>query len=597
MGIKEIENLAYKKELKREEVRKFLTHLKKIPTSQLEWKIEEINIQLQGLIDKLNRDTINISIVSEVSSGKSTFLNALVFSEPILESRLGETTAKIFKIKYGEKFSIDGKVKSSLRELKEEISRANQKAIEKSNETKRIQDKLSVISLPNTHLKKGIELYDTPGFATINEKSMLDIIKQSISQSDATILLLDISQGVKESERLFIKNILYNINPTKRFIVLNKYDSIFSEDDLLLKSKEEIDKEIKNLIESVNKTLKHLQKESDAPIITYHLSAKKALVAKFTENKEKLKESRFTEFEDSFWSKMVLAKDGLFEEHTQLFIELKEETKKALLLEQERLRTRKTEVKKKLYELIVQERNLKEVINNLSKLTDSNKISVEKETLLKKSQQEIFNEMISLLNINLKGELSDLSVWHKLSFWKLKQLYHFSIQTVINQAESYLIHKIKMFIKKGTTTQNKQEEKKELILKINYYLQLSFFPDSSFNLDTTSIINHTLYRMKQELPWSRNILFALLKTPYYHNTLLDLNGSELNKSMELLQKKMTSSLLEEQKKIQAYIKEAYQKIDTLENNFNQTTSLKEEFESLSEIIENIESFLSNEIFR
>ncbi|HIC78478.1 MAG TPA: hypothetical protein EYP02_04775, partial [Sulfurovum sp.] len=315
MGINQIEKLNQRRLKKRQEVEIFLNNLNTVSKDRaFHFDIKNIKLELTGLIDKFQRDTINISILSEVSSGKSTFLNALVFGESILESTIGETTAKIFNIRYGKKFSINGEEKESLLALKKQISIENHKNLESINNNENINNLQSIITLPNENLKRGIELYDTPGFATINESAILPLLKDTISKSDATILLLDISQGIKKSEYHFIENMIPRIQNNKRFIVLNKYDTLIDEENLILKSKEQIDSELKNLIHNIESKLQLLQKEPNKKIDTYHLSAKKALVSKIENDTVKFEESRFGLFEKDFWSRVITAKGEIFED-------------------------------------------------------------------------------------------------------------------------------------------------------------------------------------------------------------------------------------------------------------------------------------------
>ncbi len=590
MRIRQIEQITKQREKKSEEVKSFLNHLSKIgDTSFFQWNIQEMKVELEGLIEKFNRDTINISIVSEVSSGKSTFLNALIFGEPILESRLGETTAKIFKIKYGENFSINGKVHSSLSALKREIHQENEIALEKIKQQQELKEQLSVVTLPNENLKKGIELYDTPGFATINEKSMLSIIKKAIIQSDATVLLLDISQGIKESERLFIKTILHKINPNKRFIVLNKYDSVVNEDDLILKSQVQIEEEIQAVIESVTSTLTRLQKEQESPIITYHLSAKKALVAKMTANQKKLEESRFSYFEKSFWQSILEAKGELFEDHIQLFSLLKQESKEGLINEKKRLLEKVDENREELHQLSIQEKNLAKILEKLSQLSKLNEIS-HQEKKHTKSQESYMEEITELLNLNLEVEISHISWLDKLAFWQLKKQYQLLVESTIDHAQSYLERQIYSFLNQSLDPQ-KDEEKRELIKTINHYLQINFSPKRYPKSEITAITTHALYRIKQATSWNYSMLFSLLQTSYGNQALLYPNYNELSLSMDRLQEISNNFLLENQREIQDYILNAEQQIELLEKKFQQKTSLNQNINLLSQCIEEIDVVL------
>jgi hypothetical protein len=375
--------------------------------------------------------------------------------------------------------------------------------------------------------------------------------------------------------------------------VLNKYDSIFGEDDLLLKPRNEIENEIQAVIESVTSTLCSLQKDKEEPIVTYHLSAKKALVAKMTQNQEKLKESRFDSFEASFWEKILLAKDQLFDDYVELFIELRIETKEALSLERKRLFKKRTKIKNELYELSIQERNIRKITESLSTLSSLNsKEHSEIEKILKSSQEEYVKEMVMLLNMNLESIISYISWWQKLIFWNLKSHYHFSIKMVINQAQSYLVSQIQTFVKEGLQMQDEQQ-KRELILQINHYFKSDFESKEYPDFDTEAIIRHTLYRMKQALPWNHSIFVALLKTPKGNQELLYPNYSAINSSIDILRQKIASYLLENQKDTEEYILDAYQKIKVLEKRFEQKETLLQEIESISHLIDEIDVALSS----
>lgn len=272
-------------------------------------KTKDLNIFLKGLIDKLNSNTINISVVAEVSSGKSTFLNALVFGKKILDAKMGETTAKVFKISYGENQD------SSL--LKKQIISINSKAknnISNKNfsiEDINIEDYIVELKSDNKNLKKGIVLYDTPGFGTLNEKVMSKLIKEAVNRSDAVILLLDISKGLKKDESKFVKEALSYIKENKRFIVLNKFDASIDEDE----DEDEIQDQINNVIEKTKEDLLALSLDKDKTILdkqTYYLSALKALAGKSKNDQDKLEYSRFGIFENSFWERIVEAKKETF---------------------------------------------------------------------------------------------------------------------------------------------------------------------------------------------------------------------------------------------------------------------------------------------
>ena len=267
---------------------------------------------LNGLFNKFSSNTINISVVAEVSSGKSTFLNALIFGKKVLDAKMGETTAKVFKISYGENINSNT--------LKERITNINLKAKNKISDENFlledivIDDYIEELIVDNENLKKGIVLYDTPGFGTLNEKVMSRLIKEAVNRSDAVVLLLDISKGLKKDEAKFIEEALSYIKENKRFIVLNKFDAAIDENEDESEIKDQIDKvviETKNELIKISPNInkKNLDEQ------TYYLSAIKALSGKLKNNSDILEFSRFSIFEESFWERIVMAKKEIFNEN------------------------------------------------------------------------------------------------------------------------------------------------------------------------------------------------------------------------------------------------------------------------------------------
>jgi hypothetical protein len=595
MGIKQVDGLNQKRFEKREEVEIFLNHLNNIfRSSNFDFDIEEKKTDLRGLIEKFGRDTINISIVSEVSSGKSTFLNALIFDEPVLESKIGETTAKIFNIKYGEKFSINGVEKVNLKELKSQISLENSNNLKVINQERKPHEIQSVITLPNENLKRGIELYDTPGFATVNEQSMLVLIKEAISKSDATVLLLDISQGIKNSEKLFIKNMLHKIPVNKRFIVLNKYDSIIDEDDLALKSKEDIDKEIKNLIENVHSTLKNLQKDSRCEIETHHISAKKALVGKMKNDSRRIEESRFALFEDTFWRRVVDAKDEIFEDSVILFKGIKDELIDNLKIEKKRLIEDRISLELKLETLIKKEAKISTIIDDIDrlKIINDDLVKIKQKTLIE-LEQKLITDIKDILSVNLDSELTDISILDKLTIWTLKSRYQDSIVSVVENARSYIIENIKRFIKESIN-ESLDVEKNDMISIINRDLDIIFFIqryNKEINLE--HVVDRVVTRINGYVEWTLPTLFALLK----HNIVqkkdkeLDQSYIELSSEIHRIKRDINNFLLDSRDELDEYIILVKKTIEEMkENSLNNKESLKEEIKELSLSIAEIEYF-------
>ena len=596
MGINQIEILNQKRFNKRQEVEIFLNNLNGMTQNRtLHFDIGNIKLELNGLLDKFKRESINISILSEVSSGKSTFLNALVFGEPILESTIGETTAKIFNIKYDKKFSINGVEKGSLLEIKEQIDLENHKILENITQNRDTPPLQSTITLPNRHLKKGIELYDTPGFSTMNENYIIPLLRETISKSDATILLLDISQGIKKSEYNFIKDMLPRIQINKRFIVLNKYDTLINEDNLILKSKEQIESEISNLIDNIESKLQQIQGESTQKIETYHLSAKKALVSKMQKDPVKFSESRFGIFEKDFWNRVVNAKDEVFEDNVNTFEAVKKELKESLLEEREVLLKNRKSLQFQLRESLNSRDKIMTIEKNLAtiKRLNSHELKQKSQNRLVELEHQLVEETLSILKVNLASELSAIPLSHTLLFWRLKEKYQKTIVSVIEDARSFIIKHINLFITKATKN---EREKESAILEINRDLNI-LFPLEKYekraNLEAT--LDRVIDRTKGYVSWSLLTLISLLKYKLSGKTQSNLEPSfiELTSEIATIKRDLNTIISNSQTEIEEYIVFVNEKVSEIKKSLNNQESLEREIEEISDFVEDISNFTEN----
>ena len=591
MGINQVEELNQKRFQKREEVESFFKNLNNIVADRtFNFNIEDIYFELTGLIDKFSRDTIKISIFSEVSSGKSTFLNTLVFNKPILESKIGETTAKIFHIKYGDRYTINGIEKENLFEIKEQIAKENRINLEMMTENQDLMDTQSVITLPHENLKKGIELYDTPGFASIKEKKILAMLKEVVSQSDAIILLLDISQGIKESERLFIKKILHNIQINKRFIVLNKYDSVVNEDDLAIKSKEEIAQEIAVLIEEIESTLQMLQDDTTQKINSFYLSAKKALVGKIQNDSFKLQQSRFPIFEEAFWKRVVEAKDEVFEENIKAFDRVKKSVNEELKKEREILDKKLKRLELKLvssmesqHKILILERE----IERLKRLkSSSTKI---KESLI--SQEHIVREdILYILKVNLVSELSNITYLDKLRFWRLKDRYEEIVILVMKNATSYIVEKLNSFIL------NSIEYRKELdaiLWTINQNITEPLATPKYKKIDLEEITNRVIDKMENYLGWDISMFFTLLIYNIFtkDSELLEPSYVELMREISDIKRDLSIELFNKKSQIDKYISMVENEIEKIKQSKKEQVSLEKKIKEVSLFIDDIDKWI------
>lgn len=311
MSIDSIDYYKSRSKVYEQNCSKVLEIIKEILSSDLQKivsliKEDGVYEKLDGLRSKFANPDITISIVAEVASGKSTFINAFIFKDNVLHSGVGAVTARIFKISYSDNYVVDSKKCKDIKELKSLVIEANKKErSEIDKKSGRYSKEVLSVCIPDPNLKKGVSVYDTPGFGSLDESVVFNVINEAIKKSDGVILLLDIHSGIKKGEHEFVRDILKVIDPKKRFIVFNKIDAVINDDMKVLYTDEQIEEEIKKV---THETLSQLSAISDIPVADinhYQVSAIKALSGFVKNDHEKIEQSQIRLFEKDFWKHVV----------------------------------------------------------------------------------------------------------------------------------------------------------------------------------------------------------------------------------------------------------------------------------------------------
>jgi len=272
----------------------------------------DIDSEALNLIQKDIERDLKISVFAEMSNGKSTFLNALIFEEEFLHAGIGEVTFAVFTLSYGEtpQLKIDGK----------EISVSNEEdileEIKKINLENRENKSLSYVDIKINNKKlEGICIVDTPGFGSLNEENLEDAFIKIVANSDGVIFIFDIAKGAKAEDLKRQEKYLKNIEKDKQWIVFNKLDAVKEKDEAKIQ-----------LAEDTLKALSMIPKEKKIHSYgelkeykTYPLSSQKALEARLgigydrrnnqfklsdNEIKEDFDDSRFGYFEQDFLAQL-----------------------------------------------------------------------------------------------------------------------------------------------------------------------------------------------------------------------------------------------------------------------------------------------------
>lgn len=211
--------LQYKTNLLKE-----IHHFEKLAHDYQMTSIEE---KLQVLLDDIEQDHYSFIVVGEFSTGKSSFLNALI-EQPILPTGITPTTSTINVIRYGEEHKVTVEYMDGTEHTEynaDALERFIAKEIGNAEQIKQIE-----VMHPVEFLKPKIKLVDTPGLNDINELRS-DITYHYIPRADVVLFLLDCRSPLRHTEYDFIANTLL-ANGLDRIIFIANYADEVDEDEI-----------------------------------------------------------------------------------------------------------------------------------------------------------------------------------------------------------------------------------------------------------------------------------------------------------------------------------------------------------------------------
>ncbi len=184
------------------------------------------SISLVDALDRLKirvKEPMKVAITGQFSSGKSTFLNALM-AKNILPTGITPVTSKVNYIRYGEELKIRVKYKDGRDEYHdaEHISRF-------IDQRKGVEDIDYLILYSPLNMLKDIVFVDTPGLNSLSYKDTQTTINV-LNEVDGIIWLTLMDNAGKMSEAKVLKRYL-SLYKNKSLCVLNQKDK-FSEEEI-----------------------------------------------------------------------------------------------------------------------------------------------------------------------------------------------------------------------------------------------------------------------------------------------------------------------------------------------------------------------------
>ena len=171
---------------------------------------------LNALAQQVDGIQLRVSIIGEFSSGKSTFINAILRKD-ILPAAYRPTTNQVMQIEHDnetESVVIENQPNSARPLTKEAIS-----TLAKESDTR-----LLIRTRIPTPMDR-FTLFDTPG---VNDPAMLseEVIFDLLGESDIIVFLMRADNALKQTETEFIKKLVLKKDLDKFFFVINFSDNL-----------------------------------------------------------------------------------------------------------------------------------------------------------------------------------------------------------------------------------------------------------------------------------------------------------------------------------------------------------------------------------
>lgn len=184
-----------------------------------------LSSQNKNIIDRLLQDIdkpMKVAIIGQFSSGKSTFLNALLGKE-ILPSGITPVTAKVCEITYGEEVGLEIHYKNNI------IVNKPINYLSEVDEVENLKISYYKLFVP-LELLKEVSFLDTPGFNSQNE-SDTETTNAILESVDGIIWLTLIDNVGKNSEKEILQNHVKRY-AHKSLCVLNQKDRLKNAEEI-----------------------------------------------------------------------------------------------------------------------------------------------------------------------------------------------------------------------------------------------------------------------------------------------------------------------------------------------------------------------------
>jgi hypothetical protein len=325
----------------------------------------QIDQRINGLLERLSEDKLNVAFVAEFSRGKSELINAIFFAEygqRLLPSSAGRTTmcptellydptkphalqllpidTRAFDAstteykRYPEEWTtieFDINSNESMAAAFDQVSKTKQVTLDEAEKLNLFDPnspddalnvnkdglidipcwRYAIINLPHPLLEKGLVIFDTPGLNAIGTEPELTL--NMLPSAHAVLFVLAADTGVTKSEidvwRQFVSDSRWK--QKGRMAVLNKIDGLWD----ALKTEEEVEKELTKQVKTTSELL-----GLDAQYI-FPTSAQKGLQGKINQDEALLARSQLMTLEKALSEELIPSKKAIVQDNVQREVE------------------------------------------------------------------------------------------------------------------------------------------------------------------------------------------------------------------------------------------------------------------------------------
>ena len=241
---------------------------------------------------KLEEEAFNLVVLGQFKRGKSTFINALL-GQKILPAAIVPLTSVVTILRYGQKLKVEVQYLSGRIE-EVDLAALPSFITERENPQNKKRVKEVTVFHPSEYLRGGVRIIDTPGTGSVYSHNT-EAAYAYRPYVDAGIFVVSVDPPLSKSEHLFLKDIREFAD--KVFFVLNKIDQVDDGDRQ----------------ESLQFTTRVVEEEVGAgKVRIYPVSARRALEAKISGDKEMLALSLLPEFENQLLDFLAREKGEVF---------------------------------------------------------------------------------------------------------------------------------------------------------------------------------------------------------------------------------------------------------------------------------------------